>query len=262
MGGNTREAGRSTADRLLSLLGAFTSKRPLLTLSELAEASRLPIATAHRLARELTDWGALERHADGRFQIGLKLWYVGALAPGHRDLRSVAMPFMEDLYEATHENVQLAVRDGKLALYLDKISGNQSVATVTQVAGHLPLHATGVGKIILAFSGPELFAAVAADGLRRCTPHTITLPGVLADTLAQVRESRIAFSLEEMTVGASSVAAPIFGADGKLLASLALVVRSSTNVRALAAAVHTAALGISRQLSGPVSAGWKRNLDR
>ncbi|MFD8497474.1 IclR family transcriptional regulator [Amycolatopsis sp. NPDC059657] len=262
MGGNTREPSRSAADRLLSLLAAFSSDRPSLTLSELAEAGSLPVSTAHRLATVLTEWGALERHADGRFHIGLRLWYVGALAPGHRDLRSVAMPFMEDLYEATHENVQLAIRDGKRALYLDKISGSQSVATLTEVAGHLPLHATGVGKIILAFSEPRLLADVVADGLARCTRHTITLPGVLAETIAQVRETRLAYSLEEMTVGASSVAAPIFGADGTLVASLALVVRSSANVQALAAAVRTAALGVTRQLSPPISTGWKSKLDR
>jgi DNA-binding IclR family transcriptional regulator len=248
VGGNSREAGRSTADRLLSLLAAFSSARPRLTLSELAEASNLPIATAHRLAAELVSWGALERLPDGPYQIGLRLWYIGALAPRHRDLRSVAMPYMEDLYEATHENVQLAVRDGKQALYLDKLSGSLSVDTLTKVAGHLPLHATGVGKIILAFSEPELLTKIAADGLRACTPHTITLPGVLAQALQQVRKDKVAYSLEEMTVGAASVAAPIFGPDGGLRASLALVVRSSTNVKALAAAVRTAALGITREL--------------
>jgi DNA-binding IclR family transcriptional regulator len=251
MGGNTRERGRTSANRLLSLLAAFTSADPVLTLTELARRSGLPVATAHRLAGELLDWGALERLSDGRFQIGLRLWHTGALAPLHRDLRSVALPFMEDLYEATHENVQLAVRDGKQVLYLDKISGSRSVETLTKVAGRLPLHSTGVGKVILAFSGPELFASIAADGLARCTPHTITLPGVLADTLEQVRENHAAYSLEEMTIGASSVAAPIFGSDGALIGSVALVVRSSTNVRALTPAVRTAALGITRRLSQP-----------
>lgn len=262
MGGNTREAGRSTVSRLLSLLVTFTSAKPLLSLSDLAVSTGLPISTVHRLAGELTGWGALERLPDGRFQIGLRLWHIGALAPGHRDLRSIAIPFMEDLYEATHENVQLAVRDDTRALYLDKISGSQSVDTVTQVAGLLPLHATGVGKVILAFSEPDLLAQIASEGLTRCTPHTITMPGVLAETLRRVRETQLAYSLEEMTIGASSVAAPIFGPDGGLVASLALVVRSSTNVRALAAAVRTAALGVTRQLHNPgVSAGWKPRLD-
>ncbi len=248
MGGNTREPGRTSASRLLSLLAAFSSDEPVLTLTRLAGLSDQPVGTVHRLAAELTAWGALERLPDGRLQIGLRLWHVGALAPGHRDLRSVALPFMEDLYEATHENVQLAVRDGREALALDKISGRHSVPTLTEVAGPLPLHATGVGKIILAFSEPELLADVVADGLPRLTRNTITLPGVLAEALRQVRASKVAFSLEEMSLGASSVAAPIFGADGKLTAALAVVVRSSTGLESLTAAVRTAALCMSRQL--------------
>ena len=60
-------------------------------------------AGGHRLARELADWGALERLPDGRYQIGMRLWHTGVLAPGHRDLHSLALPSMEDLYEATHE---------------------------------------------------------------------------------------------------------------------------------------------------------------
>jgi DNA-binding IclR family transcriptional regulator len=249
MGGNTREAGRTTASRVLALFAAFSSVDPVLGLSELAKASGLPVTTTHRLAGELVEWGALERRADGRYQIGLRLWHTGALAPAHRDLRSIALPFMGDLYEATHENVQIAVRDGSHVLCLDKISGRHSVDNVTRVAGWLPAHSTGVGKIILAFSGADLFADVLAAGLTRYTPHTITLPGVLAETLRQVRENHIAFSLEEMTIGAASVAAPIFGATGELVASLALVVRSTTNVRALTAAVRTAALGVTRQLA-------------
>lgn len=249
MGGNAREAGRSTASRVLSLLAAFSSVCPVLGLTELARASGLPMATTHRLAAELVAWGALERRADGRYQIGLRLWHTGALAPVHQDLRSVALPFMGDLYEATQENVQIAARDGGRVLCVDKIAGPHSVTNAARVGGWLPAHSTGVGKIILAFTGQEMLDEVVAAGLTRYTPHTITLPDVLADTLRQVRENHIAFSLEEMTIGVASVAAPVFGADGALVAAMALVVRATTNVRALTAAVRTAALGVTRQLT-------------
>ncbi|HEX9337915.1 MAG TPA: IclR family transcriptional regulator [Pseudonocardiaceae bacterium] len=249
MGGNTREAGRSTASRVLSLFAAFSSVRPVLGLTELAMASGLPMATAHRLAGELVQWGALERREDGRYQIGLRLWHTGALAPVHRDLRSIALPFMGDLYEATHENVQIGVRDGSQVLCLEKITGRHSVANAARVGGPLPAHATGLGKVILAFADADMLADVIADGLTRYTPHTITLPAVLADTLRQVRENHIAYALEELTIGVSSVAAPIFDATGDMVAALALVARATTNIRALTAAVRTAALGVTRELS-------------
>ena len=249
MGGNTREAGRSTASRVLSLFAAFSSVCPVLGLTELARASGLPMATAHRLAGELVAWGALERREDGRYQIGLRLWHTGALAPVHRDLRSVALPYMGDLYEATHENVEIGVRDGSRVLCVEKLSGRHSIENVTVVGGWLPAHATAIGKVILAFAGPDMVADVIANGLDRFTPHTITYPETLVHTLRQVRENHIAFSLEELAIGVAAVAAPVFGSDGDLVAALSVVVRATTNVRALTAAVRTAAFGVTRQLS-------------
>jgi DNA-binding IclR family transcriptional regulator len=254
MGGNARELGRTSTSRLLALLGAFADGTPTMSLTELARVSELPVPTAHRLLGELCAWGAVERFGDGRYQIGLRLWQIGSLAPEHRNLRAVGLPFLEDLYEVTHENVQLAVRDGKRALYLDHISGRRSVKIVTEVGGRLPLHATGVGKVILAFSEPELLQSVIGDGLERCTRYTITSPDRLTEAVKLVRATHIAFSMEEMTLGTTSVASPIFGPNRTIVASLAIVVRSSTDVRRLAPAVRAAALGVTRTLTGVRSA--------
>lgn len=249
MSGNSREAGRTTSSRVLALLGAFSTCQRFLTLSELSRCSGLPLTTTHRLVGDLVEWGALERVGDHRFTVGLRLWEVGCLAPRQRDLRSVALPFMQDLYAATHENVLLAVREGKQVLYLEKISGDRSVTTMTAVGARLPLHATGPGKIILAFSGPQLLRSVIDDGLCQFTPYTVTMPGRLAEALCRVRETQIAYSLEEMALGSSAVAAPIFGQHGALHASLALAVRSSTDLGRLVPAVRTAALGVTRRMA-------------
>jgi DNA-binding IclR family transcriptional regulator len=251
MSGNTRELGRTTTSRVLALIGAFSGSRQTLSLSELARRSDLPVSTAHRLLGELCDWGAVERSPEGRYQVGARLWQIGSLAPQYRNLRAVAVPYVEDLYEVAHENVALAVRDGKRALYLDHISGHGSVGTSQPVGRHVsPLHATAVGKIILAFSEPELLESILEDGLQRCTRYTIASPAQLIEAVEKTRGSRLAFSMEEMTLGRSSVAAPIFGPDGELVAALAIVARSSTDVRRLAPAVQAAALGVARTLTG------------
>lgn len=254
MGGNTRDAGRTTLNRVFAVLEAFTVEAPFLSLTEIADGADLPMATAHRIIAELVEWGALERLPHGRYHVGLRLWELGSLAPRQRDLRTGALPFMQDLYEATRENVQLAVRDGAQALILESLSGPRSVGTVTEVGGRLPLHATGVGKVILAWSEPELTRDVVEDGLRRYTPHTITAAGRLADGLARARSEHVAYSLEEMTLGAVSVAAPILGPDGNLRAALAIVVRSVTDLRRYTPAVRAAALGIARRLPVDCSA--------
>jgi DNA-binding IclR family transcriptional regulator len=224
-----------------------------MSLTELAAKSELPVSTAHRLVRELCDWGALERSSEGRYQIGPRLWQIGSLAPQYRNLRAVAVPYMEDLYEVTHENVALAVRDGSRALYLDHLSGRRSVGSARAVGQLAPLHATGVGKVILAFSEPDLLDSLLEGRLQRCTPYTIFTPDLLVESVKQTRQSQLGFSIQEMALGRCSVAAPIFAADERLVGSLAVVTRSSTDVKRLAPAVLAAAAKVTRTLPDRLS---------
>lgn len=259
------EPGRSTVNRVAAVLDAFTSEHPAPNLSQIARLSGLPVATTHRLLAELVDAGMLQRRSDARYQIGLKLWQAGTLAPAYRDLRTVALPFMEDLYAATGQNVQLAVRAGTRALFLEKLSGSGSVSSLTQLAGKLPLHATGVGKVILAFSEPALLEQIIEEGLSRYTPRTVTDARVLRKNIRQVRTMRLGYVREEMTTGTASVAAPIFNAAGHLEGAISLVVPISTSLPHLAGAIRTAANGITRQLTRPepfVSVEWKAAVDR
>ena len=248
MAGGAAEPGRSTASRLLSLLEVFTARDDELTLVEMSRRSGLPVATTWRLAKELTEWGALERRDDRRFRVGLRLWEVASLAPRQRSLRESCLPYLQDLYEVTRETVQVGVPDGNEALILDKVSGRHGVPTLTRVGGRLPLHATAVGKVILAFSGPELLATISREGLRRYCSRTTVAPGLLAESVEKVREAKVAFTSEEMSPGTASVACPLFGPGGQLTGAIAVVVRSSTDVQRLAPIVRTAGLALSREL--------------
>jgi DNA-binding IclR family transcriptional regulator len=236
------------AQRLLALLAAFDAEHRELTLTALARRAGLPAATAHRLIGQLTAWGALEQSESGAYRIGLRLWEVAMLAPRSSGLRRAALPFMEDLYETTHENVQLAVRDGFDTLYVELISGRSAVVVRTTVGSRWPLHATGVGLVLLAFAEPSVQERVCAAPLARFTGHTITDPARLRATLAEVRRADAAVSERQITRDAVSVAAPIRNAAGTVVAALSLVVPATTNAAALVPAVRMAARGSSRAL--------------
>src|SRR3954447_14503112 len=150
MAGRSNTPGRSVTSRALAVLDAFDSGTPRLSLSEIADRAGMPLATAHRLLAELTAWGALSRRPDGRYEIGRKLWDLGLLAPVQLELRQVAAPFLLDVHTATRDTVHLAVREHTRALYVERISGRESVPIVSTVGSRRPLHATGVGKVLLA----------------------------------------------------------------------------------------------------------------
>lgn len=245
----TQPPGRSVVSKVRAILEAFDVEHPLLTLTDIARRSGLPLSTAHRLVAELVEWRALDREPDGGYRVGLRLWELGQLASPH--LREVARPWLQDLLDATRENVHLAVRDDMDVLYLDKISSPGAVPIVSRVGGRLPLHATGVGKILLAHT-PSWFMRRYLDRLlERPTCYTITEPGRLTRELNEVRTRGWAVTREEMTLGSCSLAAPIRHRDGRVVAAVGVVVssRRGHEILRLMPAVETAARRIEHALA-------------
>lgn len=249
MAGNTSVPGATVVSRSLAMLFAFDETHRRLTLSELARRADLPLPTAHRLVGELVAGGALIRRPSGEYVVARRLWQVGLLAPVETGLREVAAPFMNDIHAATRATVHLAVREGTEVLYLERLSGRSSVPVVSTVGSRLPLHATGVGKVLLAHA-PEEVIVDALSRLPRATPYTITHPARMREQLQQVRRDGYATTVEEMTLGACSVAVPILAA-GRVVAALGVVVPSLKRDRArLVAALQVAAHGVGRSLAG------------
>ena len=209
--------------------------------------AELPVPTAHRLVGELVEWGALARSTSGEYVVGRRLWDLGMLAPVQAGLVETASPYLHDLYGATLATVHLAVRDGDEVLYLDRLRGNASVPVVSTVGSRLPMHATGVGKVLLAHAPGDVQARVLAD-LYRVTAYTVSQPGRLRRQLAQVLRDDYATTQEEMSLGACSVAVPVRHRD-EVVAALGLVVPSLKRDRPkLVTALTVAARGIGRAL--------------
>jgi DNA-binding IclR family transcriptional regulator len=243
---------RSAADRLLDVLAAFDQRNLALSLTEISRRADLPLATAHRLVGALARWGALERDEGGDYHIGLRLWELASLAPRGVGLREAAMPFLEDLYELTHENVHFAVRDGAEVVYIERISGRTAVKVRSHVGARWPLHATGVGLVLLAHADAELQDRVCNGPMRAFTPHTVTDPARLRRMLAQIRQTGFAVSDRQITTDALSVAAPVRGRRGEVVAAVSVVVHAEGRpTQALVPMVRVAARGISLAL------GWK-----
>lgn len=246
----TDQDGRSVLRRGLSVLECFADGTSEKTIAELCAQTGLPPATVHRLLAVLVDWGGVEKVSRGRYRLAMRLWRLGARVPGTRMLRDVALPYLEDLYEATHGVVHLAIADGTDTLYIEKISGRRAPQVTSSVGGRLPLHACGPGKVLVAFGPPDLLDRVLATGLPPRTPRTITDETAFRRAMAEIRRSGFAVSREESSLGTASVAAPIF-AERAAVASVSVVTKpDNLRVPVLAPLVATVARGVTRALSG------------
>jgi DNA-binding IclR family transcriptional regulator len=241
--------GPTVTGRVTSVLAAFDAGHGALTLSELSRRTALPLTTAHRLAGELTRHGMLERDERGRYRIGLRLWEIASTAARAVDLREAALPFLQDLCATTRENVQLAVLDGREAVYLERLTRPGAVHVVTRVGSRLPVHATGVGLVLLAHAPIEVQDDVLTGPLARLTRHTITDPRRLRRVLADVRRDGYVISDRQIESISVSVAAPVRDRAGRVVAAVSVVVAAGrVPPRAFVAPVLSAAEAISKRL--------------
>ncbi|MEU6676520.1 IclR family transcriptional regulator [Streptomyces sp. NPDC046925] len=246
--GGKPDTGQPVIDRAFALLGTFDSDHRAQTLGELAQRSGTPRSTALRLARSLVHVGALERLQDGRYVVGLRLLETASLAPRGHGLRSVAMPYMEDLFHVTRQHVLLAVREQQEALLVERLSALDASPVRYRVGGRLPLASTGAGLVLLAFAP----TAVQDHAIACYEPgqghDDIATPADLRRVLAEVRRGDHAYGSQSRPYPVTTVAAPV--RDGnEVVAALSVVAPSTGFAEAgYGPAVRATARAISRRL--------------
>lgn len=234
-------------EKCLRILQAYRSGDVHLRLADLAQRTGMPKSTVHRLAHVLIEHRLLSHDAQG-YQLGIALFELSSLVPVEQQLRMAALPFLQDLFMATHETVHLGVREGLDVVYVEKIHGHSDLGLPSRVGGRLPLNCTGIGKALLAFSSDEVRADYLSRPLRRITDRSVTDPARLSRELSEVRATGLAFEREEATIGRECVAAPVL-VHGEVVAAMSISVPvSAYRMPHLAAAVKTSALGLSRYL--------------
>ena len=246
------ESGAPSAllERAMEILGCFDEKHSALTLTQLAQLTKLPMSTCHRIVGTLEDGGFLSKGSDRKFRVGTKLWTIAQHAPLSERLRESALPTLARLYEETGENVTLAVLDRGQALYVDRLVGERSIPTISRAGGHLPLHTTGVGKVLLAYQSEKAIEQYLSKPLPRPTPQSITQPDALRKDLAEVRKNGYSITRQEMTRGSGSIAVPIMR-NGRCVAAVGVIVHlNRLDVNRLVSTLTDAAASISAELDG------------
>ncbi|MEC3974450.1 IclR family transcriptional regulator [Amycolatopsis sp. H20-H5] len=241
--------GEPVLDRVFRILQAFGPSDRSLTLTSLSVRADLPKSSALRIVRKLVQWGALERTARGEFVIGLRLLEIASLAPRGHGLRATALPYMEDLHHASGQHVLLAVRDELEAVLVERLSARQAGNVLYRVGGRLPLHATGVGLVLLANASADLQEQV-LEGDLTLTPEGERISSLeLRAPLAEVRHSGSAVVSRQYPEPMTSVAAPVFAPDGAVIAALSVVAPLGFDATAAKVGVIAVARAVSRAIT-------------
>lgn len=179
-------------------------------------------ASAHRLLHELLSLGALEFDPEKkRYSGGLLLARLGGSIISNYDLRERARPALEQLHEHTGQVVTLGVLGDGTGVYIDKIeSPDFGIRLHSEIGKTFPLHCTAMGKVLLAFSSPDILRRLGETTLKAYTTASITDLKALKENLATTRKLGYGTDHEEITRGLVCIAAPIFGPGDELVGAM------------------------------------------
>jgi DNA-binding IclR family transcriptional regulator len=242
--GGATERGRSVASRVTAILMAFRSGGTH-SLTELAGLAGLPLSTTHRLVGELVSRRVLERTAGGSYRVGLPLRMIGGgWIPQPPPLLEWTLDVIADLATVTGTAVRAGVLDGARIAVAEAGSGRTPADAFT--VDSTPAHASALGRVLLAFSPAEVVDAVLAAAR---AADTSLSPDRLRRLLGTTRLTRVAVS-RTADGTRCSVAVPVFGIGGGLLAALeAAVPDPRSGYEAVRGALLVAAGSLSRELA-------------
>lgn len=210
-------------ERALAMLEAVAQDSEGLSNADISRKLQIPKSSASYILRTLENQGYLNRDANGKYRVGLKILSLSRGALSGIDVREVALPIMRHLVEKTSLTCHLAILDGPEAVYIEKVEPPGFIRMDTWVGRRMRVHATSVGKALVAFIPQERLEKIVSErAMEKRTPKTITtLPRLLKD-LEKVRTQGYAVDDEENNLGARCVGAPVFNQQGAIEASVGL----------------------------------------
>lgn len=242
-------AALSAVDRALAILCAFSSETPTLGVSQLSDRLALTKSTAHRLLQALVAWGLVMRSTTShQYTLGYRVLALARAVPGEASLRHICQPHLAWLRAATEETAALYVAAGDVRICLEEAESPQMLRMEV-----------GVGRCFSLERGAASYALL-LDGPEHSSLWRATVPRLASDEQARIgaavaaaRAKGYALSLEETVAGAASIAAPIRGQDGRVLAALCVAFPAARGddaaIRRYAASLHEAVARIAHDLS-------------
>jgi len=241
-------------ERGLSVIRSFDRQQPTMTLAEVARACELNRATARRLLMTLEQLGYVRRRGD-RFQLTARVMDLGYAYLSSFGIPELALPYLEDLSEELHEASSVGVLDDADVVYVARIPANRVMTVSIGLGTRFPAYRTSLGHVLLSGLPDDQVRDLWDRSDRRDpTPHTIGTVAQLLERIAKVRSNGFALVDQELEVGVRSIAAPILGPNGTIVAAMNVSTHVSRTPKSeLQARFVPALLSTAEKLTGALA---------
>src|SRR5881398_3118935 len=242
-----------SVDRAARILKALASGPRRLGVSQLADQLGMSRPTVHGLLQTLQAHGFVEQDRDSdKYQLGAGLLHLGNSYLDLNELRGRSIVHAERLAARTQAAVRVGVLHGAEVVVVHHVFRPDTAFQVLEVGAQLPVHATALGKALLAYAPAAAVDDVLAEPLPKLTRRTPTA-AALRRELEDVRESGWARERDEAVLGEASVAAPIFDHAGQAVGAIGVVGDTEAllprgSAKRVSGPVADAARAISREL--------------
>ena len=212
-----------TVRRALDILECFTMDEPEQTLKQLCEKTGLYKSRVHRLCRTLLDCGYLVRTSYSSYRLGPKLLVLGKVYERTNTLVSISRPIMARLALSTGESAALFALEGERSICLAREYGPSRLFFAINEGDYMQLHATAIGRVLLAYAPEPFLRRVLGRELETFTSSTIVDRRRIEEEILTIPERGYSVNREEREPGVAAVAAPVFDLDENVPAALSLV---------------------------------------
>lgn len=246
----------ATADRAVDLLLLFDDRSPRLSAMEVSEKLGMSRSTTYRYLMSLRAYGLLEEDTmAGVYRLGPRWFKLARVARAGLPMIDLAVPVMRELARTIEETVMLSRRSGSLIICIERVESGKAVRLTYERGAVVPVHTGAGAKVLMAHADPaEVDAILGTTELKAFTERTITDPDELRAHFRELAAQPWVFSDGELDAGIRGVGAPVFGPNGRIVASLAMAGLAAQLpddlVNSVGDAVREAADAITAKLAG------------
>ena len=206
-------------EKMTTILALFSIDRPTLFIKEIQEELNIPKSTAFRILDTLEKLNFIQRNeATHEYSLGYQFFRLGSIYQMNLDYRTVALPYMKELMEETKETVELNILDGIHRVCIEKIYSPLDIRNFVRIGERKPAYLGASGKVMLAFLPAEELSPL----LMEIEELNVIDMKEFKEELQEIKDSGYAITHGERILGTYSIAAPILGVNGQLVAGINL----------------------------------------